>query len=99
MVRYMRSRTHTVIRFTVGDTLQVPQVWERRLSRRVGGLMRKKIKSPCLGCGKEFMRYRGDLPYCEECLKPVKVYEPTPEQKKRMDQNMRKVNQALSKIF
>ena len=61
--------------------------------------MRKKINSPCLGCGKEFMRYRGDLPYCEECLKPVKVYEPTPEQKKRMDQNMRKVNQALSKIF
>jgi len=49
----------------------------------------------CANCGKEISEGK----YCAECLTPTKTYEPTPEQQKRMDKSMRKINKALSKVF
>ncbi len=53
----------------------------------------------CLNCGKEHTDKNGTH-YCNACIEPHgKKYEPTPEQRKRMDEAMIKINRALSRVF
>ena len=52
----------------------------------------------CANCGKE-IRDDNYTKYCAECVESTRTYKPTPEQKKRMDESMIKVNKALRKVF